>query len=332
MPYQNEYNEKIAKDIDSLNRKYLLNEQYTLDPKIMSEFHGSGKLSGGFLGALAGAVLPMVLGKLMGNGKEEESDKESEYESESDEEEDKGEEKKEGGAMYNSMRDKMEGMGKASKAYKHQSEEKYACGMGMAGGSAFGVGQGSIRDTGEGVTESKNMGLGKSGGKKRGRKSKMGAGLAGGKKRGRKSKIEGSGVVSDLGIPIISNIAGLFGLGHSGGSRSDPLRPEKFYPKVLDQTAPTANKSVPPAGIADRVQNLGSNMSGMGKRGRKKVSPKEGGKKLLGKTKVGGKKSAKALSPWLEVVAKVRKERPELRSVKAISEYIKKNNLYKKKE
>ena len=323
MPYKNEYNEKISNDIDSLNRKYLLNEQYTLDPKIMSEFHGSGKLSGGFLGALAGAVLPMVLGKLMGQGKEEKEeseDEKSEYESDEESESDK-DEKKEGGAMYNSMRDKLEGQGKASKEYKHQSEDKYACGMGKSGGSAFGVGQGSVRDTGEGVTDGKNLGLGK----KRGRKSKMGAGLAGaggsgGKKRGRKSKMEGAGIISDLGIPLISNVAGLFGLGHSGGSRSDPLRPEKFYPKVLAQTAPNADKSVPPAGLVDRVQNIGSNMSGMGKKrggkkASKKVSPKKGGKKA---------------NPWMELMAKVRKEHPELKGVKAVAEYIKKNGLYKK--
>ena len=68
MPYENEYNQRLANDVDALNRKFLLNEKMTLDPKVMSEFSGSGKLSGGFLGALAGAVLPMVLGKLMGNG------------------------------------------------------------------------------------------------------------------------------------------------------------------------------------------------------------------------------------------------------------------------
>jgi hypothetical protein len=344
MPYNNDYNEKIAENINALNRKYILNEEYTLDPKLMAQFSGSGKgkLEGGFLGALAGAVLPMVLGKLMGNGmaggmkhsEESMSDEEEEVQ----EKEVKEGEGLAGGAMYNSMRDKMEGMGKASKAYKKQSEDKFNCGMGMSGGSAFGVGVGSVGDTGEGVTDAKNLSMGKSGGKKRGRKSKMGAGVsgagkleivhhsegagvAGGKKRGRRSKKEGAGFISDLGIPLISNVAGLFGLGASGGARSDPIRPEKFYPKVLAQTAPNADKSVPPAGIIDSAQNIGSNMSGMGK--------KKGGKSMLAKpkeVKAGGKKA----NPWMELMAKVRKERPELKGVKAVADFIKKNNLYKK--
>ena len=345
MPYENEYNQRLANDVDALNRKFLLNEKMTLDPKVMSEFSGSGKLSGGFLGALAGAVLPMVLGKLMGNGLaggahicECESKKkckcdelEDEEESLSDEEvEDEEKMKGEGlagGAMYNTMRDKMEGMGKASKLYKKQSEDKYSCGMGMSGGSAFGIGVGSVRDTGEGLTDGQNLGMGKSGGKKRGRKSKMGSGLAGagvagGKKRGRKSKkMEGSGIISDLGIPLISNVAGLFGLGKSGGARSDPFRPEKFQPKVLAQTAPTADKSVPPAGIVDSAQNIGSNLSGMGR--------KKGGKKMSSK-KVSPKKGGKKANPWMELMAKVRKEHPELKGVKAVADYIKKNGLYKK--
>lgn len=332
MPYNNEYNEKLARSVEALNKQYILNENETLDPKTLSQFYGSGKgkLEGGFLGMLASAVLPMLINKIAGGKKaDEESDKESEYESESESDEES--EKKEGGAMYNKMRDSLEGSAKVYKDYKHQSEDKYACGMGKSGGSSFGVGQGSIRDTGEGVTDGKNLGMGK----KRGRKSKMGSGLAGagvtgGKKRGRKSKkMEGAGVISDLGIPVISNIAGLFGLGHSGGARSDPLRPEKFYPKVLAQTAPNADKAVPPAGIVDTAQNIGSNMSGFGKRGRKKASPKEGGKSMLAKTKevkAGGKKP----NPWMELMAKVRKEHPELKGVKAVADYIKKNNLYKK--
>jgi hypothetical protein len=347
MPYENEYNQNLANEVDALNRKFLLNEKMTLDPKSMAEFSGSGKLSGGFLGALAGAVLPMLLGKLGGGAHKCECDEESL--SDEEEEVQEGQEGKgmSGGAMYNTMRDKMEGMGKASKAYKKQSEDKYNCGMGMSGGSAFGVGVGSVRDTGEGVTDGQNLGMGKSGGKKRGRKSKMGAGVAGagvagaglnllpklakamkgGKKRGRKPKaMEGAGIISDLGIPLISNVAGLFGLGQSGGARSDPFRPEKFYPKVLAQTAPTADKSVPPAGIVDSAQNIGSNLSGFGKKGRRKQSKKDKEDEKLGMGKSGGRKS----NPWMDLMAKVRKEHPELKGVKAVAEYIKKNNLYKK--
>jgi len=364
MPYENEYNQKIANDIDALNRKFLLNEKITLDPK--SLVNSEGKLSGGFLGALAGALLPMILPKIMGNGRSGGAKMEDDRESLSDEEEEVQEGKgMAGGAMYNTMRDKMEGMGKASKAYKKQSEDKYACGMGMAGGSAFGVGVGSIRDTGEGDTMGKNLGMGMAGGKKkRGRKSKMGSGLAGagvagGKKRGRKSKkMEGAGVISNLGIPIISNIAGLFGLGNAGagvagagvagGARSDPFRPEKFQPKVLEQSAPTASKAVPPAGIVDSAQNIGSNLSGFGKKGKgRSGGGKSGGMKrqtkkdkedeklameIKGvKDKVGmGKSGGKKSNPWMELMAKVRKEHPELKGVKAVAGYIKAHNLYKK--
>lgn len=378
MPYDNEYNKNVSNEIDAMNRKFLLNEKMTLDPKSM--VNSEGKLSGGFLGALAGAVLPMLLGKLMGNGYSG-GKCECDSHSESDKEEgEEGEEEKEGkgmsgGAMYNTMRDKLEGTGKASKKYKKQSEDKYNCGMGMAGGSAFGVGVGSVRDTGEGETYGQNL----MPAKKRGRKSKMGSGVSGGmfsnlkqkmeatkrqkiekygdgpvpnpievlakkaiasyaeankpkeggKKRGRKPKtMEGAGIISDMGIPLISNIAGMFGLGKSGGSRSDPLRPEKFFPKVLEQSAPTASKAVPPAGLFDQSLNIGSNMSGMGKSKKLKGRGPSGGmKNLKGMGPSGG---AKKVNPWMELMAKVRKEHPELKGVKAVAEYIKKNNLYKK--
>jgi hypothetical protein len=361
MPYDNEYNKMLSNEVDALNRKFLLNEKMTLDPRSMVSFEGSGKLEGGFLGFLAKALVPMILPKILGNGMaggaSYECDDSMSEKEEEDQEEGKG---MAGGAMYNTMRDKMEGMGKASKPYKKQSEDKYSCGMGMAGGSAFGVGVGSVRDTGEGETVGKNLGMGKSGGKKRGRKSKMGAGkleiihhsegagVAGGKKRGRKPKMAGKGVISNLGIPIISNIAGLFGLGASGagasgGARSDPLRPEQFYPKVLAQTAPSADKSVPPAGIVDSAQNIGSSLSGFGKKGkgrsggvrRQTKKDKEDEKLAMeikglkdkeGKGKSGGRKA----NPWMELMAKVRKEHPELKGVKAVADYIKKNNLYKK--
>lgn len=377
MPYENDYNEKIANDIDAINNKFLLNEKMTIDPKSM--VNSKGKLSGGFLGTLAGALLPLIISKLSGNGYSgagysgggDEDDEESLY----DEEVGTG---YSGGSMYNNMRDKLEGRGKAYKAYKKQSEDKYACGMGMAGGSAFGIGVGNVRDTGEGVTDSKNLGMGMTGGvKKRGRKSKMGSGLAGGgvisdlgipvisniaglfglgsagagvaggKKRGHKSKkMKGSGVISDLGIPIISNVAGLFGLGHSGGgvaggARSDPFRPEKFYPKVLEQTAPSADKAVPPVGIVETSQNIGSSLSGFGKKGKgrsrggvaggmKRQTKKDKEDEKLGIEMKVKNKVGKKTNPWMELMSKVRKEHPHLKGVKAVIGYIKAHNLYKK--
>ena len=66
----------------------------------------------------------------------------------------------------------------------------------------------------------------------------------------------------------------------------------------------------------------------------KGMGPSGGMKNLKGMGASGGAKKVnpKKLSPWLEVVAKVRKERPELKKIKDISEYIYKNGLYKKKE
>ncbi len=382
MPYDNDYNQKLSNDINSLNRNYVLNEDVTLSHPAMARFSGSGdqKLEGGFLGALAGAVLPMILNSLSGKGKMKDCECES---IESLESEDMNKEEKEGkgmsgGAIYNKMRDKMEGMGKASKDYKKQSEDKYMCGLGMSGGSAFGAEKGSVRDTGEGVTVPKNISV--SGGKKRGRKSKMGSGLSGGvltakridelltklstevtdldglvevldemqaeageKKKemiskmtehikemgyekgkglvrrtlenmklrgGKKKKMEGAGIISDLGIPVISGLAGMFGLGKSGGARGgeNPIKPEKFYPKRLGKTAVSADKSVPKdvKPMLDQSQLRGSTLSGLGKSG--------------------GKKS----NPWLDLVKKVRDEHKELKGIKEITAYIKKNNLYKK--
>jgi hypothetical protein len=328
MPYLNEYNEKLANDINALNREYVLNESVTLDPRSQAGFTGGAKLSGGFLGAIASALLPsllpMVLGKLTGQGKL----KIEHYASDSDSEC----ENKKGGSMYNSMRDNLEGSGMASKDYKHQSEDKYNCGMGRSGGSAYGLGEGSLRDTGEGVTDSQLLQLGE-GKKKRGRKSKMGTGKSGG------------GIISNMGIPVISGLAGLFGLGRSGGKKmlsktqDVPLsygstvpksggalgskkKVNTFEPKILAQTAPTSTKAVSPVGVVDKALNIGSNMSGMGKKRGRKSKMEGNSDKMCG--------SAKKSNPWMQLMAKVRKEHPELKGVKAVIAYIKQHNLYKK--
>lgn len=304
MPYDNDYNKGLSKDIDALNRNFVLNEDVTLNRPAMARFSGSGdqKLEGGFLGAIASAVLPMILSGLAGKGKSggcecESMDSKSVGEEESPkemEEEPKKEPEMKGGAVYNSMRDKMEGKGKASMKYKKQSEDKYMCGLGRSGGSAFGAKEGTVRDTGVGKTVPQNIQLKK----KRGRKSKM-APIE------KVQKIEGSGIISDLGIPIVSNIAGMFGLGASGGARGNenPLPPETFYPKRVGKTAVSASKKGPSdLKLKEKSQMPGSKMSGMGKKP----------------------------SAWLELVKKVRDEHKELKGVKAITEYIKKNGLYKK--
>jgi vacuolar-type H+-ATPase subunit H len=47
-----------------------------------------------------------------------------------------------------------------------------------------------------------------------------GYGKSGGVKRYRKKTMSGNGFISDLGIPVISGLAGMFGLGKSGGGKS----------------------------------------------------------------------------------------------------------------
>ena len=60
----------------------------------------------------------------------------------------------------------------------------------------------------------------------------------------------------------------------------------------------------------------GSTMSGFGKKKvSKKASPKAGGKKT---------------NRWMDLIKKVKSENPQLKGLKQIVEYIKKNNLYKK--
>ena len=88
MPYDNDYNQRLAGDINSLNRKYILNEDITLSHPAMARFSGSGnqKLEGGFLGALAGAVLPMVLNSIMGKGQSGGGKCKCEYETDSEDE------------------------------------------------------------------------------------------------------------------------------------------------------------------------------------------------------------------------------------------------------
>jgi len=83
-----------------------------------------------------------------------------------------------------------ERVNKIDREYVHHTN---MIGEGMTGGSGFA--EDSFMDTGY-------TGYGKSGGVKRYRKKTM----------------SGNGFISDLGIPVISGLAGMFGLGKSGGS------------------------------------------------------------------------------------------------------------------
>jgi vacuolar-type H+-ATPase subunit H len=85
-----------------------------------------------------------------------------------------------------------ERVNKIDREYVHHTN---MIGEGMTGGSGFA--QDSFMDTGY-------SGYGKSGGVKRYRKKTM----------------SGNGFISSLGIPVISGLAGMFGLGKSGGGKS----------------------------------------------------------------------------------------------------------------
>jgi hypothetical protein len=116
----------------------------------------------------------------------------------------------------------------------------------------------------------------------------VGAGKSGGGASG--------GFISSMGIPIVSDIAGLFGLGRSGGRRSGGGR-------------------------------SGGGRSGGGRSGgmTKKVSLT---KQTIGTGRSGGGRSGGS-NPWITLVSKVKKDKG-FKTVKETIEYIKKNNLYKK--
>ena len=142
----------------------------------------------------------------------------------------------EGGAILNKLREKMmmEGYGKGSAEYKKMDESKFGCGT---SGGASGMAEGTHMDTGFDKTD---------------------------------GAVEGGGFISDLGIPVVSGLAGMFGLGNKKG-----------------------------------------------------MNPKGKGKTGAGKS--GG---ARKLTPYMELVMKVKKETGK--SLKDSMKHIKQNGLYKK--
>jgi hypothetical protein len=191
MPYDNEYNRMVADDIMKLNKKYIDHDKAT----------GQG-MSGGFLGALAGMILPQIVGavanKVFGKGMS-------------------------GGKECGCPDDVAECV-----CGDDDKEDDFKGGSGFRAGTFMDTGFEStkgVRPVGGGMSAGvkkykkvkSKMGCGSSGAGSSGAGS-SGAGASGGKKRGRKMK--GSGIISDLGIPLISNVAGLFGLGSAGAGSS----------------------------------------------------------------------------------------------------------------
>ncbi len=266
MSYDNEYNRKLVDQVKALNNRFI--ENGDLEDAGM----GSG-LSGGFLGALASAVLPSIIGKIFGNGSSGGCMNCSCGKGMS------------GAGMQAEYRD-LEGSGKGVMLYQKQKED--TCGMGSSGGSGFAAG--TQMDTGFDKTKG----------------------------------IEGSGFISDLNIPIVSGLAGMFGLGASGGKKRGRkskmasgmegkgksggvrVRGKKintdtvtFAPKATDLDSKN-NK------VVEKAVMPSSSMSGMGKSGGRKPTA------------------------WSQLVKDVLQKNKELKGVKAAIEYIKKNNLYKK--
>jgi len=193
-----------------------------------------------------------------------------------------------------------------------------------------------------------------------------GAGFSGGKKRGRKPK-SGGNQINKLLETVASEKARSYDLKEAGvgsGKKEDMVA---LFNKIMDSKHSPGDKETKLiaffkkfpelnisesmiAGLMDRKNphevaraltdivhsyKGGSNVSMVvmkekPKRGRadavvvKKIVDEE---KNIEKKMEGG---AKKQTPWMALLAKVRKEHPELKGVKAVIDYVKKNNLYKK--
>lgn len=155
----------------------------------------------------------------------------------------------EGGAILNKLREKMmmEGYGKGSAEYKKMDESKFGCGT---SGGASGMAKGTHMDTGFDKTD---------------------------------GAVEGGGFLSDLNIPVVSNLFGMIGLGEKNGKRRgrkskmgigitggmikrQPLKMgDAELSKALIQTAQNIPTGKPEQKVVERAVMKGSDMSGFGK-------------------------------------------------------------------
>lgn len=193
-------------------------------------------------------------------------------------------------------------------------------------------------------------GEGFSGGKKRGRKPKSGGNQVNklletvSSEKARSHDLKMAGVGSGKGEDMRSAFNKIMEAKLTSGEREDRLMAFfKKYPElkvtenmiagIMDRkSAPEIKKHL--SDIVDSYSG-GSNASMV----LVKEKPKRGkadmvvAKKIVDEEKNIEKKmegGAKKQTPWMALLAKVRKEHPELKGVKMVIDYVKKNNLYKK--
>jgi len=243
MPYNNLYNQAIAKEVDFINRKYVSHSDmtgqgtidYTQSVNLVGGNNPNSMMGSGYSGGVAeykkSSASKRVCPKghavcTCGSGKNSEYESESENESDSENEYEK---EMKGGAILG-FQDHTVIIPKKQHASTEPLGVKQSFGTlgldgvnlpknsrdivastaipaanartGLAsknsrtieGGNGFAAG--THMDTGVGAT----MGA-------------VGNGRSGGRKKKADKAMEGKGFLSDLGIPVVSNIAGMFGLG-----------------------------------------------------------------------------------------------------------------------
>jgi hypothetical protein len=172
-----------------------------------------------------------------------------------------------GGAMLSKLRAEVgEGLGKGAKLYKKQDEAEYTGGSGYA--------EGTFRDTGFE------------------------------KVKGAEGDLEGAGFISDLGIPIVSGLAGLFGLGKPEELEGGMIRREPIYNPQVNKEQPLeqfakAIRTQPEQKVVEKSVMKSSTLSGFGKRDNTFLMK-------LKQKKLDGKKFTKA------EVARLEKMKPRL--------------------
>jgi hypothetical protein len=284
MPYDNPYNREIADRLMMINRRYVDNEMMT----------GQGYSGGGILSSIAGAVLPHIVDLISeaftGSGYAGGEMPSAEFTTATAE---KTEDLMEGGSGFaeGSFRDTGferqigAGMSAGVKEYNKDSKKDMSCGCGAgyAGGAKKKCASG---------------------------KCSRGSGSAGGAKKKGKG-YSGGGIISDLGIPIVSNIAKLIGLGKvseaelSGKGWVEDIAKSalEFAPLLIGLGSAGGGYA---GGALVPVENMkASSMAGQGK---KKATANDGRKKRA------------------EIVKKIMNEKG-LSMIEA-SKYVKTHNLY----
>jgi len=201
-----------------------------------------------------------------------------------------------GGAMLSKLRAEVgEGLGKGAKLYKKQDEAEYTGGSGYA--------EGTFRDTGfekvkgaEGDLEGAGF-IGDLG-------LPIVSGLANIFGLGKPEELEGGGFIGDLGIPVVSGLANIFGLGKSEELQGGMIRREPIYNPQVNKEQPLeqfakAIRTQPEQKVVEKSVMKSSTLSGFGKRDNTFLMK-------LKQKKLDGKKFTKA------EVARLEKMKPRL--------------------